>query len=308
MGKPAATARPCLRSLSHSFTLDFVVMCNGTRSEAEEMKRELQDFLSSELQLTLSMEKTKVTHLNDGFKFLGFWIQRSVGGKGAMTTKLLIPDEAYKRCLSKIETATDATTHKDSVVTKIQAINRIVTGWCQYYQYTSKADSIFRKLEYEVFWNMAHWLGRKFQLTMPQVMQKFYRDSTIVTERIKLKRASEFKSKRYQDRFLKPNPYTTQKVDIQREELPTETHWIGFEPRPGMEDLRLQVLKRDGYKCQKCGQMGLTLQTAHTDHKKAVRRFKLVVNANRIENLQTLCIPCHAEKTKSDRQMESRVR
>jgi RNA-directed DNA polymerase len=27
MGKPAATDRPCLRSLSHSFTLDFVIGC-----------------------------------------------------------------------------------------------------------------------------------------------------------------------------------------------------------------------------------------------------------------------------------------
>ena len=38
MGKPAATDRPCLPSLSHSFTLDFVVLCNGTRTEASPNK------------------------------------------------------------------------------------------------------------------------------------------------------------------------------------------------------------------------------------------------------------------------------
>ena len=34
MGKPAATARPWLRSLSHSFTLDFVGACED-QTEAE---------------------------------------------------------------------------------------------------------------------------------------------------------------------------------------------------------------------------------------------------------------------------------
>jgi hypothetical protein len=60
MGKPAATARPYLRSLSHSFTLDFVVLCNGTKAQAHAMKEELGGFLRT-LGLTLSVEKTKIT-------------------------------------------------------------------------------------------------------------------------------------------------------------------------------------------------------------------------------------------------------
>lgn len=35
---------------------------------------------------------------------------------------------------------------------------------------------------------------------------------------------------------------------------------------------------------------------------------KRPVDANRLENLQTLCVPCHARKTELDRQRESRVR
>ena len=50
---------------------DFVVMCNGTKADAEAMKRELQKFLADELKLTLSGEKTKITHVNDGFRFPG---------------------------------------------------------------------------------------------------------------------------------------------------------------------------------------------------------------------------------------------
>ena len=70
MGKLAATDRPCLRSLSHSFTLDFVVLCNGTKADAHQMKEELRGLLDK-MGLTLSEEKTKLTHLTEGFTFLG---------------------------------------------------------------------------------------------------------------------------------------------------------------------------------------------------------------------------------------------
>jgi hypothetical protein len=38
-------------------------------------------------------------------------------------------------------------------------------------------------------------------------------------------------------------------------------------------------------------------KTAEIDHIKLFSQFKLAANANRIENLQTLCIPCHKKKT-----------
>jgi RNA-directed DNA polymerase len=55
---------------------DFVVMSNGTKERTAELREELRSFLKEELHITLSMEKTKITHITEGFKFLGFWIQR----------------------------------------------------------------------------------------------------------------------------------------------------------------------------------------------------------------------------------------
>src|SRR5262249_17052335 len=54
----------------------LVALCNGTEQQAAELREELYTFLTDELHLQLSMEKTKITHLNDGFRFLGFRIQR----------------------------------------------------------------------------------------------------------------------------------------------------------------------------------------------------------------------------------------
>jgi 5-methylcytosine-specific restriction endonuclease McrA len=73
-----------------------------------------------------------------------------------------------------------------------------------------------------------------------------------------------------------------------------------------MEDLRPLVLERDGQRCVLC-QSEVEKATARVDHKRPVCTFKRPVDANYLENLQTLCIPCHKQKTESDRRMESRM-
>jgi 5-methylcytosine-specific restriction endonuclease McrA len=97
-----------------------------------------------------------------------------------------------------------------------------------------------------------------------------------------------------------------QKVELKREELPQEAFWTGYERRPGMADLRPLILERDRYICQLCGEK-VTAENAQVDHIEPFRKFKQPVEANRPENLWTLCIPCHQWKTEFDRQMESRM-
>ncbi len=75
---------------------DFVVFCNGTKAQALAMKEELKNVLA-QMGLTLSEEKTKVTHITEGVNFLGYRIIRSMGTKGKMIPKVLIPEEAIKR-------------------------------------------------------------------------------------------------------------------------------------------------------------------------------------------------------------------
>jgi RNA-directed DNA polymerase len=152
---------------------DFVVLCNGTKAQAEAMRQELHQFLKVDLKLELSLEKTKVTHVDDGFKFLGFWLQRRVGMNGKRVPKILIPQDAPRAFLGKMRRALKPATHRDSVKTKIIALNRIIQGWGRYYQYTSSPKAVFHKLDYHVFWLMAHWLGRKYQLSIPKVLQRF---------------------------------------------------------------------------------------------------------------------------------------
>jgi RNA-directed DNA polymerase len=285
---------------------DFVVLCNGRKEQCEEMKEELYQFLRNSLGLNLSKEKTKVTHINDGFKFLGFWIQRSQGHKG-IVTKILIPEEAKRNIDSKIKRITSKSADQDSVATKILAINKIISGWCRYYQHTSKASSEFHKIADSVYWQMAHWLGRKFQLPTPQVIQRYTKDNTYVYGKYRLVRADEFKTSFYKKSVRKPNPYTMQQIVTAREEIAGENYpyWTGYERRPGITELRPIILERDRLTCQIC-EKEVTPDIAKVDHLKPVRRYKRPVDANYPDNLWTLCKECHKWKTENDRRMESR--
>ena len=69
---------------------DFVVLCNGTKAEAQSMKEELQHVLHH-MGLTLSEEKTKITHITEGFQFLGYRIERSRGEEARWSLRYSYP-------------------------------------------------------------------------------------------------------------------------------------------------------------------------------------------------------------------------
>lgn len=285
---------------------DFVVLCNGTRAQAEEMKEALYEYLAT-LRLKLSKEKTKVTHLNDGFEFLGFWIQRRPNSRGELKTNVLIPKRAIVKFKAKIAMIIAPATHRESLNAKILAMNRVVSGWCRYYQYTGRAATQFNKLRPYVFWGLVHWIGRKYKCSSPEVMRRYYTRSTLATDQYRLVMPDEFKTRRYMPSVNKPNPYLLGELKLTREEVPEESYWTGYERRPGTEDLRPVVLARDGYICQMCGK-GLTPTTYEMDHIKPFRRFKIPVEANTLENLWVLCLDCHRAKSDAERRMESRMR
>jgi RNA-directed DNA polymerase len=84
------------------------------------MREELYEFLNTTLRLNLATEKTRITHLNDGLRFLGFELRRHRGGHGRMTTKVLIPKSAMEKMKAQISRALAPSTHQDSVKAKAQ--------------------------------------------------------------------------------------------------------------------------------------------------------------------------------------------
>jgi len=86
---------------------DFIIGVIGSKDDAERVKADVKEFLQSRLKLTLSDEKTKVTHSSDLVRFLGYdiTVSRDKGfmrdKKGAMrrvwygNVKLYVPYEKW---------------------------------------------------------------------------------------------------------------------------------------------------------------------------------------------------------------------
>src|SRR5262249_5305992 len=111
----------------------------------------------------LSEEKTKITHITEGFTFLGYRVLREIGGSGKMVPKILIPVGAMRKFRHKVRRILAPNTTHESAKAKIMALNRLTAGWCQYYRSTSTPSRTFRNIQPEVFWGMAHWLGKKYK-------------------------------------------------------------------------------------------------------------------------------------------------
>ena len=290
---------------------DFVVLCNGTKAEAQAIKQELGEFLST-MGLTLSKEKTKVTHITEGFDFLGYRIIRSIGTKGKMIPKVLVPKEAMDRFRIKLREMLAPSTTKEPTGVKIQRLNWLIRGWCEYYRSTSSPSWVFSKLQTELFWDLAHWLGRKYESNMPAVMRRFHKDETFGYGATKLVMLTEYKAKKFVAKTWH-NPYTEkdearkEKERIKRESLFTyDSIHIG-ENRPGWTDLREEVLLRDGPICARC-KIELNLWEVQVDHIKPRAKFKRLEDADNLGNLQVLCTKCHRAKTKTDLKVLRRMR
>jgi RNA-directed DNA polymerase len=284
---------------------DFVVLCNGTKAQARAMKEELRSVLAH-MGLTLSEEKTKITHITEGFTFLGYWIERSKGTTGSMVPKVRIPASAMKRFRHNAREILAPSTAGGSASAKIHALNYLTRGWCHYDRITNSPSVVFTQVSYEVFWDMAHWLGRKYKCNMPAIMRRFLHGSTLGTKTTTLVLPTAYKARKRLVKVLY-NPYTKEE-NIERERpFSYEDLWSGVEQaHAGWADLREEVLLSKSTTCAICG-TGLHPSEAEIDHILPRAQFKDPQEADRMDNLQILCTPCHRAKTKTDRKVLSRM-
>jgi RNA-directed DNA polymerase len=153
---------------------DFVVIVKGTKAQAEEIREECRAFLEGELKLTLNMDKTHITHVNDGFVFLGHRIIRKRGAHGRMSVVTTIPKEKAKGFVRRL-TETLSGNHSVSTVDMIASLNRQLAGWAAFYKFTDFTAYVFRRIDHIVFWKLAHWLGHKYRSRIKPLMRKWYK-------------------------------------------------------------------------------------------------------------------------------------
>ena len=141
---------------------DFIVVVKGNRSHAEQVRLACRDFLEETLKLTLNMDKTIITHVDDGFTFLGHRIIRKRGPTGRKRPVTTIPRDRYQRLAHRL-TVQLSTDYAANRIDLVEHLNAQLTGWANFYQYTDYTSQVYTHIDQVVFWKLAHWMAHKFQ-------------------------------------------------------------------------------------------------------------------------------------------------
>lgn len=153
---------------------DFVIVVKGTRAHAETIREACREFLEGGLKLMLNMEKTHITHVNDGFVFLGHRIIRKRGPRGRMRPVTTIPWEKYRGFAARL-TKQLSGNYSMNRMDLVESLNRQLVGWAAFYQYTDYTATLFSRLDRIVFWKFGHWLARKYRRGFRSLMRDHIR-------------------------------------------------------------------------------------------------------------------------------------
>ncbi|MBU3154484.1 group II intron reverse transcriptase/maturase [Clostridium estertheticum] len=128
---------------------DFVITANS-KEVAEELKTTVSQFLGSR-GLTLSEEKTRITHIDKGFDFLG-WTFKKYKGKLIVKPSKSSIKNIIRRCSTIILKEGKASTQSDL----IRRLNQVIRGWTNYHKHVV-ASKAFSYINNTLYYLLQQW-------------------------------------------------------------------------------------------------------------------------------------------------------
>ena len=152
---------------------DFVILVRGTETQAEAIKQQTAEFMREQMRLTLSPEKTRITHVDDGFDFLGFRIQRRPRGR-ALVAYSFPSERSFREIKHRIKELTGRSTIGLSLDQLVHALNPILRGFTNYHRHAA-SKRCFSYLDHYLWWRMMLWLRKKHpRLTWKQIKRRYW--------------------------------------------------------------------------------------------------------------------------------------
>lgn len=187
---------------------DFVVLVSGTREHAEALLPEIVAVLAP-MGLRLSDAKTRITHIDEGFDFLGFRIKRARKQGTEQRFIYTYPSKAALAAVkAKVRALTRGSTHQ-TLADLLQRLNPLLRGWTNYFRHAvSKAS--FDYLCAFVWRRVMTWLRHKHRrITWKQLRRRYLNGWWPVAEDVALFDPSSVAIIRYRYRGSRiPTPWT----------------------------------------------------------------------------------------------------
>jgi RNA-directed DNA polymerase len=155
---------------------DFVVMVFGERRHAEALREEVAAVLAP-LGLRLSLEKTRVVHIDEGFVFLGMHIRRQ---RKRGTQKYYVYTKPSKNAIQSIKDRVKSKTYRSTrdqgLDELITSLNRMLAGWANYFRY-GVSKQVFNSINQHAWHRLMRWTRNKYagknRLGMKEVRRRF---------------------------------------------------------------------------------------------------------------------------------------
>ena len=171
---------------------DFLLGFVGPKSEAEEIKRRLADFLRDELHLELNEEKTLITHAREGrAHFLGYAIhalhedshrdhlkRRSINGKIGLRVPSRVINEKAAQYMKRGKPVSRPERRSDSPFSIVSQYQTEYRGLVQYYQLAYNIRA-FSKLKWVMETSLAKTLASKFRVSVNEIRRRYRSTHTV---------------------------------------------------------------------------------------------------------------------------------
>lgn len=276
-----------------------VFLTRASKRYAAMIREQIREFLDRECGLRLSESKTHITHVRNGFDFLGFHMELSRGQANRPVPKIRVGTKALTNIVRNLDEAVRQRPSQESITLRMERASAIIRGWSNYYCIAHNFARVAGKLDNDAFWIMVKAISRKEDRSTAQCLRKYYRNGRLgVPGATQLAR---FQDTRMSLDYRGPEPYTPGTGDYETDAEMEYRLYIPDTRRHGTMDLKWQALIRDEYRCQRCGRE-VTAKTSNADHIQPVHRFANVPQAQRLGNIQTLCLACHKAKNLEEQQ------
>ncbi|MGW4128760.1 reverse transcriptase domain-containing protein, partial [Amycolatopsis japonica] len=194
---------------------DFVIMVHGPEHRARVLWDEVADLLRP-MGLSLAAEKTRVVHIDDGFDFLGFRIQRR--HKAGTLNKKMVYTYPAKKSLNRIIGKVRVITRRSgspyvSLEQLLKHLNSVVRGWCNYFRH-GVSSATYRYLGVYMWTSVMKWLrARHPKLGWRKIKRRYltgYPTGLPAENRTVLYNPQETPIERYRWRgYAIPTPWTS---------------------------------------------------------------------------------------------------
>jgi RNA-directed DNA polymerase len=207
-GKRRRAGVPVMRLVRYAD--DFVIMVAGTRHDTEALWGEVSSVLAP-MGLRLSEPKTRICHIDEGFDFLGWHIQRRTqrGRSGKRAVYTYPSKKALASIKGKVRSLTRRGRHR-TLADLLRWVNPVLRGWCNYFRH-GVSKRTFSYLDHFAFWRVFGWLRKRHHgLNKHTLVRRHLPDWKISDDGIDQFRPSAVAIERYRYRGSKiPTPWSS---------------------------------------------------------------------------------------------------